>query len=106
MLSCADAVLETKGGGIITIEVTAGSKCDAFPSTFNEWRKTIGCRVTAPAREGRANQAVVAVIAATLNISESAVSIQSGVSSPIKRVLVQGKSKPDILSVLQPLLRS
>ena len=106
MQSCADAILETKGGSIITIDVAAGSKCDDFPSGFNEWRKTIGCHVTAPAREGRANRAVVAVIAATLNISESAVSIQSGVSSPIKRVLVQGKSKPDILSVLQPLLRS
>ena len=106
MQSCADAVLETKGGSIITIEVTAGSKCGAFPSGFNEWRKTIGCRVPAPAREGRANRAVVAVIAATLNISESAVSIQSGVSSPIKRVLVQGMSKSDILSVLHPLLRS
>ena len=105
MQSCADAVLETKGGSIITIEVAAGSKCDAFPSGFNEWRKTIGCRVTAPAREGRANRAVVAVIAATLNISESTVTIQSGVSSPIKRVLVQGISKPDILSVLQPLLQ-
>ncbi|MCX6692780.1 MAG: DUF167 domain-containing protein [Methanoregula sp.] len=106
MQSCADAVLETKCGSIITIEVAAGSKCDAFPSGFNEWRKTIGCRVTAPAREGRANRAVVAVIAATLNISESAVSIQSGVSSPIKRVLVQGISKPDILLVLQLLLQS
>ena len=105
MQSCADAVLETKGGSIITIEVAAGSKCDAFPSGFNEWRKTIGCRVTAPAREGRANRSVVAVIAATLNISKSTVTIQSGVSSPIKRVLVQGISKPDILSVLQPLLQ-
>ncbi len=106
MQSCADAVLETQHGSIITIEVAASSKCNAFPSGFNEWRKTIGCRVTAPAREGRANRAVVAVIAATLNISESAVLIQSGVSSPIKRVLVRGMSKSDILSVLQPLLQS
>ena len=106
MQSCADAVLETKGGSIITIEVAAGSKCDAFPSGFNEWRKTIGCRVTAPALEGRANRAVVAIIAATLNISKRAVSIQSGASSPVKRVLVHGMNKPDILSLLQPLFQS
>jgi uncharacterized protein (TIGR00251 family) len=106
MPSYADAIYETRKGIVITIEVTAGSKCNIFPAVFNEWRKAIGCRVTASALEGRANRAVVAVIAKTLDIPQSAVHIQSGASSPVKRILIEGVSKPDIVSRLESLLHS
>jgi uncharacterized protein (TIGR00251 family) len=106
MPSCADAISETKNGIIITIEVTPGSKFNSFPAGFNQWRKTIGCRVTSPALEGRANRAVVAVIAKTLDIPGSAVHIQSGVSSPVKRILIVGISKPDVVSRLDSLFLS
>lgn len=106
MPTCADAISETRNGIIISIEVTAGSKTNTFPAGVNGWRKTIGCRVTAPAQEGKANRAVVVVIAKTLGIPRSAVNIQSGVSSPVKRILIKGMNKPVVLSRLDSLLHS
>ncbi|WAC04042.1 MAG: DUF167 domain-containing protein [Methanoregula sp.] len=106
MPSCADAISNTKNGIIITIEVTAGSRSNTFPAGFNRWRKAIGCRVTAPALEGRANRAVIAVIAKMLEIPESTVHIQSGATSPVKKILIEGMSKPHIVLWLESLLDS
>jgi hypothetical protein len=101
-----DAISGTKNGTIITIEVTAGGKRDIFPAGYNGWRKTIGCSVTAPAVDGKANRAVVAIIAQTLNLPECAVQIQSGTKSPVKRVLVQGKNKSELISELESMIQS
>ena len=49
MQDIADALFEDRFGTIIALEITAGAKTDSFPAGYNEWRKTIGCRVTAPA---------------------------------------------------------
>jgi hypothetical protein len=97
MPDITDALFEDGHGMAIEIEVTAGAKSDAFPAGYNEWRKTIGCRVSAPAQEGKANRAVLALIAKTLELPVSSVSIQSGSASSLKRVLVRGISKKDLL---------
>jgi len=51
--------LKNRYGTIIALEISANAKSDAFPAGYNEWRKTIGCRVTAPAVEGKANRAII-----------------------------------------------
>jgi uncharacterized protein len=94
------ALVEERHGVLIAIEVTAGSKSNAFPVGYNEWRKTIGCRVTAPAVDGKANKAVLQLIAATLGMPQTAVSIHTGATSPQKQVLVAGIKKPEILGKL------
>jgi uncharacterized protein len=104
MPSLADALTETENGTIITIEVTARSSQNAFPAGYNGWRKTIGCRVTAPASGGKANRAVITLIAQTLNVSENTVQIQSGTTSQIKKVIIFGMKKADLLSKLQSLV--
>ena len=100
MPDIADALLEDRNGTIISIDVTAGSKTEIFPAGYNEWRKAIGCKVTAPALEGRANKAVITLIAETLDLPVSAISIQSGATSSQKRVLVAGVAKNDLLLLL------
>jgi len=97
----SDALIENELGVIITIEVTAGSKQDLFPAGFNPWRKTIGCRVTAPAMEGRANKAVITLISETLDHPTSKIQIQSGLTSPIKRVFIKGLKTIDVISRIQ-----
>jgi uncharacterized protein (TIGR00251 family) len=101
-----DAISETKNGTIITIEVTAGRKRDIFPAGYNDWRKAIGCSVTAPAVDGKANQAVGAIIAQTLHLPRSAVQIQAGTKSQIKRILIQGKNKSELISELESVAQS
>lgn len=100
MTGIADALSDTPEGTVIAIEVTAGGKKEAFPAGYNEWRKTIGCRVTAPALEGRANKAVAGLVARTLGRPAAAVSIVSGATSSQKRVLVEGVSREEVLVFL------
>ena len=99
----ADALLEERHGTIIALEVTTGAKNDSFPSGYNVWRRTIGCRVTAPAVEGKANRAVIALVSEILAVPATSVSIQSGSTSPQKRVLVTGIDKKDIILRLQDI---
>jgi hypothetical protein len=101
MSDLADALSEDNRGTIISLEVTAGAKSELFPAGYNEWRKAIGCRVTAPALEGRANKAVLVSISKSLDVPVSSVSLESGVTSSQKRVLVKGISKKDVLERLK-----
>ena len=104
MPEISDAVSESKDGVILSVEVTAGAKQDLFPDGFNPWRKTIGCRVTAPALEGRANAAVILVIAGALKVPQSAISIRSCATSPIKKVRIAGMKRADITGRVTSML--
>ena len=95
-----DALLDDNDGVILSIEVTPGSKQDLFPAGFNEWRKTIGCLVKAPAIDGKANKAVITLISSTLGVSGSSVSIVTGFTSSRKKVKVVGITKSRIVQTL------
>lgn len=97
----SDALFEDRHGTRISIEVTAGAKTGLFPAGYNAWRKAIGCRVSAPAIEGRANKAVMALVATRLDVPSSSVSIQSGATSSQKKVLISGLNKDEIIKRLQ-----
>ena len=94
------ALSEVREGTVIAIEVTTSSKGELFPAGFNEWRKTIGCRVAAPAIGGRANRAVLALVAEKLGVAGASVSIISGASDSRKRILVTGIGRRDLLGRL------
>lgn len=100
MPDISGAVSEERQGVVIAIEVTAGAQEAVFPAGYNEWRRTIGCRVPAPALEGRANKAILRLVAEKLGIPASAVSIVSGAVSSQKRVLVTGISRQQVLDLL------
>ena len=103
MPDISDALFEDRHGTVIAIEVTAGAKTSAFPAGINAWRKTIGCRVTAPAVGGKANRAVISLIAERCGIPEGRVRIRSGATSGQKRVLVTGMDKEALLERLKGL---
>ncbi len=98
MTDITPALSSSDNGTIITIEVTAGSKNACFPAGYNAWRKAVGCRVRAPALEGRANKEVIAVISELTGIEKTRIRILSGSMSPIKKVLVEGMT-PDQLEI-------
>jgi len=102
MPDISGAVSEERQGIVIALEVTAGSKDASFPAGYNEWRRSIGCRVPAPAIEGRANKAIIRLVAEKLDVPASAVSIVSGAMSSQKRVLVTGISRQQVLDRLTP----
>ncbi len=104
MPDVSGAVSEERQGVVIAIEVTAGAKEAHFPAGYNEWRRSIGCRVTAPAIEGRANKAVIRLVAEKMGVPVSSVSILSGAASSQKRVLVSGVNRQRLLELLGTVL--
>jgi len=100
MLDITDAVFEDANGILIAIEVSAGAKASQFPAGYNEWRNAVGCRVTAPASEGKANKAVITIIGKTLGVPASAISIVSGMTTSHKKIHIAGLSKSRIAELL------
>jgi uncharacterized protein (TIGR00251 family) len=101
MVNISEALTGTTNGTIIAIEVSTGSKSDLFPTGYNPWRKTLGCQVSAQPVEGKANIAIIDLIATVLDLSRSDVSIVSGATSSQKKVLVRGLSAEIVKSRIE-----
>ncbi len=96
----AGALLDDRNGTLLSIEVSPGAKRDLFPAGYNEWRKAIGCRVTAPAIDGKANKAVIELISSIIGLPVSEVSLVSGLTSSQKRVKIVGVTKAQLIQIL------
>lgn len=101
-----DAVSGSDNGVVITLDVSAGCKNDAFPAGYNSWRKALVCHVAARAVGGKANRAILDLVARTFGVPKSSVSIISGATSSTKRIEILGISRDDIISRLSDLLES
>jgi len=55
MSDIRDTVSEIDNCGVLLPEVSAGSKKTHFPAGYNEWRKTVMCRISTLAvrRQGK-----------------------------------------------------
>ena len=100
MSTAEDAILQDNNGVLVSIEVTAGAKSDLFPAGYNEWRKAIGCRVTAPAVHGKANRAVIGIISAAACVPAASVSIVTGLTSSQKKVRIVRITKVRLADIL------
>jgi len=96
----ADAITRTADRITILLDVTAGARRTAFPAGYNEWRKSIRCQISAPAVDGRANRAIIHLIAETFGVPRADVSIVSGHTSTSKIVAISGLSKQEVLEIL------
>jgi len=100
MADIAEALTASSLGTIIAIEVTTGSKTDMFPSGYNPWRKAVSCHISAQPVDGKANIAIIGLVASVLNVSRNDVSIVTGATSSQKKILVRGVSVDEITSRL------
>jgi uncharacterized protein (TIGR00251 family) len=62
--------------------------------------------VTAPAEQGRANQALIEVLRDALNLKRSQLALVSGETSREKRFLVRGLTPTELTSRLSPWLEA
>lgn len=97
-------LIASDGGTIFTLEVSANSRIEKFPSGYNTWRQAIGIQVKAPAVEGKANKAIMGLIADILNIPKTRVHIISGQTSSVKKIKIDGISDTDLAQKLNALL--
>ncbi|HVP09984.1 MAG TPA: DUF167 family protein [Phycisphaerae bacterium] len=85
-MGCLKAVSE---GVEITVKVVPGASRDRIMGLLGDALKI---QVSAPPERGKANAAVVALLADALGVSARAVAVNSGTTSPRKVVLVRGCS--------------
>lgn len=104
MVNISEALTDSTSGTIIAIEVSTGSRSDLFPSGYNPWRKTLGCQISAQPVDGKANIAIISLIATVLNLSRNDVSIVSGAISSQKKVLVRGLSAEIVKSKIEAIV--
>ncbi|MCU0631227.1 MAG: DUF167 domain-containing protein [Methanoregulaceae archaeon] len=104
MADISDALAASSHGTIVTIEVTTGCKSDSFPAGYNPWRKAVGCQISAQPISGKANIAIIGLVASVLNISKSDISIVTGTTSSHKKILVRGISTYEVKLKLETLI--
>lgn len=97
------AISLAEHGSFLIIEVSAGSKRSKFPDGFNPWRNAVGIQVQAQATEGKANKAIVTLIAERLQISKTSVHIIGGQTSSLKRILIDSVSPEELTKILRQL---
>jgi uncharacterized protein (TIGR00251 family) len=83
---------------IFSVRVQPRASKDEIAGTMDG---AIKIRLRAPAIENRANEALIEFLATLLKTANSAVRIQSGAQSRIKRVEIRGVTREQILDLLK-----
>jgi len=83
---------EAKGGVLVSLRVTPNAGADALEGEEirDDGSRVLRVRVKAVPDRGKANAAVIAVIAKTLGLPRSAVSLESGETARFKTVRIAG----------------
>jgi uncharacterized protein len=88
-------------GSILPVRARAGAKANAI---LGDHGGALRVSVTAPAREGRANEAIVEVLAEAINWKRSQIALVSGETSRAKRFLIAGIKPEELLARLDAAL--
>ncbi|WP_024327302.1 DUF167 domain-containing protein [Thioalkalivibrio sp. AKL19] len=81
----------------LKVKVAPGSKRNALAGWMGD---TLKLQVRAPPEKGRANEAVIALLAAELGCPKSAVEVVAGATSRSKTVTVEGWTESDLRHAL------
>ncbi len=79
------------------VQVRPGAKREGIAGEIDG---AVKLEVTAPPHEGKANAAVIKLIAASLGVAKSKVEIVSGEKSKKKRIKVEGVERDDVLKLI------
>ncbi len=104
MASWRDAVQPVEGGVRLLLEASPGAGHVRFPDGYNPWRGRLGVRVKEPARDGRANQAVLDLIADFFGVGVQQVALESGATDSRKLVVIHGVTATEARALLAPAL--
>jgi len=92
--------VETRGAGVcFRVKVQARARREEVVGVQGG---ILRLRVTSPPVEGRANRAMVALLAEYLRVPKSSIKIAAGERAPIKLVEVEGLDAATVLERLQP----
>ncbi|GGF42441.1 UPF0235 protein [Youhaiella tibetensis] len=85
---------EAKGGLLVSLRVTPNAGTDAIEGgeSRDDGTQVLRVRVKAVPDKGKANAAVIALLARALGLSRSSVTLESGETARLKTVLVKGEA--------------
>ena len=95
------AVTEHAEGCVLPVRAQPGARRAGIQG---EQAGALKVAVTAPPEQGRANQAVVEVLRAALDLKRGQIDLVSGATSRDKRFLIRGVSKAELDARLRALL--
>jgi uncharacterized protein YggU (UPF0235/DUF167 family) len=92
----------TPGGLALTLRLTPKGGRDAIEGVqrLADGRAVLKARVRTAASEGAANAALIRLVAATLGVAPSRVTLTAGASARIKRLAVEGHG-PTLIETLE-----
>ena len=102
--SWRDAVQPVEGGVRLLLHASPGAGHARFPDGYDPWRGRLGIRVREPARDGRANAAVLELLADVFGLPSSAVVLESGATDSRKAVVLLGVDLATVRNRLTPAL--
>lgn len=84
---------EAEGGVVVSLRVTPNARGDAIEGEElrDDGTEVLRVRVKAVPDKGKANAAVIAILAKTLGLPRSAVTLQSGETARLKVVRIAGQ---------------
>lgn len=92
--------VESRGGSVrFRVKVQARARRTELAGEHNG---AVRVRVTVPPVEGRANEAVVELLAGHLRVPKSSIRIVAGERAPLKTVAVAGLNAAAVVERLQP----
>jgi uncharacterized protein YggU (UPF0235/DUF167 family) len=94
------------GGLALTVRLTPKGGRDAIEGVerLADGRSVVKARVRAAASEGAANAALIRLIAATLGIAPSRVTLTAGATTRVKRLAVEGHG-PTLIATLEKICK-
>ena len=91
------AVRDVADGCTLAVRVHPGAKQNAIGGMHAGALKV---SITAPATDGRANEALIAFVAVRLGVSRARVSLLAGATSRSKTLRIEGKSAAEVQAAL------
>ncbi len=97
------AVTQVAEGVLIRVEVTPGARVLGI-SGYDQWRQSMGVKLTMPAKKGKANEQLIKFIADLFETPPRAVVLVSGHTSTKKMLLLRGAIVDDVERVFEHAL--
>ncbi len=101
MTDAALDVVDQVDGAVLAVRAQPGAKRDAIVGLH---AGALKIAVTAPPEKGRANEAIVEVLADALSIARSRIELRSGATSRQKKFFVEGITADRLSEILMALV--
>lgn len=87
---------QTRDGVRLHLRATPGAASDEITGIWDGAEKRLAVKVTAPPDKGKANAAIIKLLAKKLGLPKSALSVRAGETSRFKTIHIEGE--PDVLA--------